>query len=86
MTSVARPEVAAPPQWSFPDAVSHDLENGIRLVTYDVPGQYVISVRLGLPVPISAEPRELEGVATIMARTMDEGTAGHSSRPHGDNA
>lgn len=79
MTSVARPEVAPPPQWSFPDAVTHDLSNGIRLVTYDVPGQYVISVRLGLPVPISAEPRDLEGVATIMARTMDEGTAEHSA-------
>ncbi|AXG13999.1 M16 family metallopeptidase [Intrasporangium calvum] len=79
MTAVPRPTVAPPPQWSFPEAATHDLPNGIRLVTYDVPGQYVISVRLGLPVPISAEPRELEGVGTIMARTMDEGTVHHSA-------
>ncbi|GAA6524510.1 pitrilysin family protein [Intrasporangium sp. DVR] len=79
MTALARPTVAPPPQWSFPEAATHDLPNGIRLVTYDVPGQYVISVRLGLPVPVSAEPESLEGVATIMARTMDEGTAQHSA-------
>lgn len=79
MTSIARPSVAPPPQWSFPDAETRDLPNGLRLVTYDVPGQYVISVRLGLPVPINAEPRDLEGVATIMARTMDEGTLHHSA-------
>ena len=47
------------------------------MVGYDIPGQYVVSLRLVLPVPLAAEPRELEGVATIMARTMDEGTRRH---------
>ncbi|MDV3220009.1 pitrilysin family protein [Intrasporangium sp.] len=79
MTATARPAVAPPPQWSFPEATSHDLPNGIRLVAYDVPGQYVISLRLGLPVSVSAEPRQVEGVATIMARSMDEGTRAHSA-------
>jgi len=79
MTAPARPTVAPPPQWSFPEAVTQDLPNGIRLVTYDVPGQYVVSVRLGMPVPLDAEPRDREGVATIMARTMDEGTARYSA-------
>lgn len=79
MTAPARPTVAPPPQWSFPEAVTHDLPNGIRLVTYDVPGQYVISVRLGMPIALDVEPRDREGVATIMARTMDEGTARYSA-------
>lgn len=77
--TITRPPVASPPQWSFPEAATHDLPNGIRLVTYDVPGQYVISVRLGMPVPVSAEPRHVEGVATIMARSMDEGTQAHTA-------
>jgi predicted Zn-dependent peptidase len=79
MTTTTRPSVAPPPQWSFPEATTHDLPNGLHLVTYDVPGQYVVSVRLGLPVPLSSEPRDREGVATIMARSMDEGTVQHSA-------
>lgn len=78
-TPVQRPTVAPPAEWSFPEATTHDLPNGIHLVTYDVPGQYVLSVRLGLPVSLSAEPRDREGVATIMARSMDEGTEQHTA-------
>ena len=42
MTAVARPVVAPPEPWDFPPAVTHDLPNGLRLLTYDVPGQYVL--------------------------------------------
>ena len=79
MTAVARPVVAPPEPWSFPEGQEHDLPNGLRLITYDVPGQYVLSVRLGLPVSLRDEPREREGVASIMARTLDEGTANHTA-------
>ncbi|MEW1953919.1 pitrilysin family protein [Terrabacter sp. NPDC080008] len=79
MTAIARPVVAPPEPWDFPQGTTHDLPNGLRLITYDVPGQYVVSVRLGLPVSLRDEPRELEGVASIMARTLDEGTASHSA-------
>jgi predicted Zn-dependent peptidase len=74
-----RPEVRAPEPWSFPAGETTRLSNGLTLVTYDVPGQYVVSVRLGLPVSLAAEPRQVEGVGTIMARTLDEGTARHSA-------
>jgi predicted Zn-dependent peptidase len=74
MTDVARPVVAPPAPWDFPEASTHDLPNGLRLLTYDVPGQYVLSLRLGLPISLRDEPRDREGVATIMARTLDEGT------------
>ncbi|GAA2034455.1 pitrilysin family protein [Terrabacter terrae] len=79
MTAVARPVVAPPEPWSFPEGSTYDLPNGLRLITYDVPGQYVLSVRLGLPVSLRDEPREREGVASIMARTLDEGTAHHTA-------
>jgi zinc protease len=74
-----RPEVSAPEPWSFPEAHTGLLANGLGVVTYDIPGQYVISVRLAVPMPIEGEPREREGVATIMARTLDEGTARYSA-------
>ncbi len=76
---VARPVVAPPERWDFPPAATHDLANGIRLICYDVPGQYVVSVRVGVPVSVTDEPADREGVATIMARTLDEGTANHTA-------
>lgn len=75
----ARPEVVPPQAWAFPEPQRHELSNGISLLAYDIPGQYVISVRTVLPLPLSAEPRELEGVAAITSRLLDEGTARHTS-------
>lgn len=79
VSAVARPEVAPPGPWSFPDAGTTALPGGPTLLTYDLPGQYVVSIRVGLPIPPAVEPPEIEGVATIMARTLDEGTAHHSA-------
>ena len=74
-----RPEVSAPETWAFLDAQRSELSNGLRVVSYDVPGQYVISVCLAVPMPLEREPRDREGIATIMARTLDEGTALHTA-------
>jgi len=74
-----RPEVSPPEPWSFPPAQRSELPNGLTVVSYDIPGQYVISVRLAVPMPLDREPRDLEGIATIMARTLDEGTARHTA-------
>jgi predicted Zn-dependent peptidase len=74
-----RPEVLAPEPWSFPQAQRGELANGLTVVSYDIPGQYVISVCLAVPMPLDREPAELEGIATIMARTLDEGTARHTA-------
>jgi zinc protease len=76
---IERPAVGPPEPWSFPEAQQAALANGLGLVSYDTPGQYVISVRLAVPMPLEREPRDLEGVATIMARTLDEGTARHTA-------
>ena len=76
---VTRPTVAPPADWSFPEAERHELPSGLTLLTYDVPGQYVLSIRLGLPVSLRDERRDREGVATIMARCLDEGTERHTA-------
>jgi len=68
-SEVERPAVSAPEPWSFPEAQRSVLANGLGVVSYDIPGQYVISVRLAVPMPLEREPREREGIATIMART-----------------
>jgi zinc protease len=77
MTSTARstpPEVATPRPWSFPTAVTTRTRAGTPVHVFDRPGQYVATVRVTILLPLHAEPRELEGIATIMARTLDEGT------------
>lgn len=74
-----RPEVTPPEPYTFAVAERRTLGNGLEVVAYDVRGQYVHSVRLSVPLPLSREPVDLEGLATIMARTLDEGTARHSS-------
>jgi predicted Zn-dependent peptidase len=74
-----RPQVSPPEPWAFPDAQRSQLANGLGVVSYDIPGQYVISVCLAVPMPLDREPRDREGIATIMARTLDEGTAQHTA-------
>ncbi len=77
--ALPRPEVAAPQPYALPVPTRFRLANGALGLAYDLPGQYVLSVRLAVPMPLRVEPRDLEGVATIMARTLDEGTARHTS-------
>lgn len=80
MSTLPRPDVAPPGPWSMPTPATRALPNGLTAIVLDVPGQYVISVRVSLAVPLRAEPREREGVATVMARLLDEGTASHEQR------
>ena len=54
------------------------LSNGIELHSYHRPGQQIVAAHLVLEVPLSAEPREREGVATITTRCLDEGTRSHA--------
>jgi predicted Zn-dependent peptidase len=79
VVDVPRPDVVPAEPYTFPEAQRRTLPNGLEVVVYDVPGQYVHSVRVSIPLPLSREPRDKEGVATLMARTLDEGTENHSS-------
>jgi len=77
--TVPRPDVAPPGPWAFPLPDETVTDNGIRLLAYAVPGQYVLSVRLVVPLALADEPVDREGVAAMTARLLDEGTARHSS-------
>ena len=72
-----RPVLQPPAEWTYPLPEEHQLDNGMRVLVHQVPGQRVISANLVLDLPLSAEERAIEGVATICARTLDEGTRNH---------
>ena len=75
-----RPDVAAAPPWAFPlPSDDGHLDNGLRVTAYDVPGQYVISVSVVVPMLLGDEPRDVEGVASLMSQLLDEGTERHDS-------
>jgi zinc protease len=78
VTVRARPDIAPPPPWRFPPVERTTLTNGIALHTYHLPGQQIVAAHLVLEVPLSGEPREREGVATITTRCLDEGTHAHA--------
>lgn len=72
-----RPSVSAPAVWQYPLPTDRYLDNGMRVVLHHLPGQHIVSAGVVIDLPLSSEPRHLEGIATITARCMDEGTADH---------
>lgn len=74
-----RPDVQAPAPWSFPEPDRFVLANGLSVQAFDMPGQHVLAVQLGIPAPLAGEPEDIEGVGLIMARCLDQGTARHTA-------
>lgn len=70
-----RPDVAPPAPWTFPVPDELVLPNGVRVLLHHLPGQYVLSLRVVVPTSLAAEPRGLEGVGSMTARLLDEGTS-----------
>lgn len=79
MTIAPRPAVQPAPDWAFPTPAETVLDNGLRVLTVDIPGQYVLSVRVGIPLPPATEPRDREGLVLLLSRTFDEGTLDHDA-------
>lgn len=79
-----RPEVGPPAAWSFPAPVTGQLSNGLRVVAFDVAGAALAAVSVVVEAPLAQEPRDVEGVATIVANTLDEGTASRSGEQFSD--
>jgi zinc protease len=69
-----RPAVADPAPWLFPEPDRRRLRNGADVQLFDLPGQHVLAVRVGLPAPLAAEPPGAEGIGLVMSRCLDEGT------------
>lgn len=65
--------------WAFPAPERATLDNGLTVLRCDRPGQKVVAVEILLGAPLEAEPEGLDGVATIMARALSEGTDKHSA-------
>ena len=69
-----RPAIVEPRPWRFPTLLRSSLDSGLELAFIDLPGQALASVELVLPSPLEAEPRDKEGVATVVLHSCDEAT------------
>ncbi len=79
MTFHPRPEAGSAKPWAFPAPERGSLANGLTVLRCHRPGQQVVAVEIILAAPLDAEPEGLDGVATIMARALSEGTDKHSA-------
>ncbi len=78
MRTTPPPVAPGRPPGASPAATEQVLPNGLRVWTYHLPGQQVITASVAQPIPLTAEPpRDLEGVAVIASRTIDEGSREH---------
>lgn len=85
MTTVeSPPPVEAPAQWRFPAYREDRLPNGLRVLVYQCPGQYVAAAALVIEVPLNAERPEVEGVAELTARCLTRGTAAMTAEQFAD--
>ncbi|MCX4578014.1 insulinase family protein [Streptomyces sp. NBC_01571] len=69
-----QPQAGRPKPWAFPAPERGTLDNGLTLLHCDRPGQQVVAVEVLLAAPLEAEPAGYDGIATIMARALSEGT------------
>lgn len=69
-----QPQGGAAKPWAFPAPDRSVLGNGLTVLRCHRPGQQVVAVEINLDAPLDAEPDGLDGVATIMARGLSEGT------------
>ncbi len=78
------PGVVEATDWTFPQYREDHLDNGFRVLIYDCPGQFVIAATLLFDVPLTAERRDIEGVAMLTGRCVTQGAAGRSAEDFAD--
>ncbi|MFH8348321.1 M16 family metallopeptidase [Streptomyces sp. NPDC018045] len=79
MTFHPQPAGGDPKPWAFPAPGRGQLPNGLTVLRSHRPGQQVVAVEIDIVAPLEAEPAGLDGVATIMARALSEGTDKHDA-------
>ncbi|MEU5427254.1 pitrilysin family protein [Streptomyces olivoreticuli] len=79
MTFHPRPRAGEATPWAFPAPERGTLPNGLTVLRCHRPGQQIVAVEINLLAPLDAEPEGLDGVATIMARALSEGTDKHTA-------
>lgn len=72
-----RPQVDLSTDWLFPLPSITELDNGLSIWAYDLPGQYVITAELVLDVSLVDEPEGQEGLARLAVVCCDEGSVAH---------
>ncbi|MDO5737228.1 MAG: pitrilysin family protein [Propionibacteriaceae bacterium] len=75
-----RPTVSLSASWQFPEPQIFTLAGGMKVWAFDLPGQHIAALEVVLPTSLAAEPRSIEGVATVALHSADEGTV---SNPDG---
>src|SRR5680860_897865 len=78
------PAVVSATGWIFPAYREDYLDNGLRVLGYDCPGQFVIGASLLFDVPLTVEPRDIEGVAALTGRCLTQGAGGLSAEEFAD--
>lgn len=68
-----RPTLPQPASWSFP-AVTERLTDGLRVATCHLPGHPLVSVQIHVDIPVTIDPHGREGLATLLAGSLKEGT------------
>lgn len=79
-----RPAVSPPGGWSFPVPREWTQPNGVRVVCFDVPGARLAAATVLLDAPLAGEPRDREGVTTVLGATLDEGTRARTGEQFAD--
>jgi len=74
-----RPGAGPPRPWSFPTPERSTLASGLTVLRCHRPGQQVVAVEISLGIPLSTEPEGLDGIASIMANGLSQGTVGYSA-------
>ncbi|MQY04195.1 M16 family metallopeptidase [Actinomadura macrotermitis] len=74
LTLQPRPVPGPIPAWAFPAGTPGQVPGGPATLRCDLPGRRLASVRLVLNAGAGREARGLEGVATLTARALLEGT------------
>ncbi|MFX4272949.1 M16 family metallopeptidase [Propionibacteriaceae bacterium Y1685] len=83
-TAPERPLVADPTPWNFPTPIRSQLDNGLDLAVHHLPGQHVVSATLLVDHTLDVEPAEVEGITSMVGRTLTEGTQTHAGERFGE--
>lgn len=72
-----RPTVSLSGAWHFPEPQVFTLDGGLKVWSFDLPGQHIAALEVVMPTSLATEPRPIEGVATVALHSIDEGTRTH---------
>lgn len=74
-----RPAPGTPRAYAFPSFRRARLDNGLGVLTVDLPGRPLVSACLVVPSGAADEPAEAAGATVLMARALTEGTERYSA-------